>query len=61
MDKIISLGGVATRVARKFEKYPQYSIFKIDTEESKEKNYLQIESRSSPEGYENDPPKFKSF
>lgn len=61
MDKIISLGGVATRVARKFEKYPQYSIFKIDTEESKEKNYLQIESHSSPEEYENDPPKFKSF
>jgi len=61
VDKIISLGGVATRIARKFEKYPEYSILKIDTEDSKEKNYLRIEVRSSPEEYENDPPKFKNF
>ena len=61
MEIVIGLGGVGCRIAREFERYIEYKVYKIDSEESTEENYLQISHYDSPEGYEKYPPKVKTF
>jgi hypothetical protein len=61
METVIALGTVACNVARKFEKYTEYSVYKIDHEDSKEKKYLKIEKYGNPEEYEKSVPNVKQF
>ena len=61
METIIALGTVSCNVARKFEKYEEYTTYKIDHEESKEKNYLKVEKFDNPEEYEKNGPNVKNF
>ena len=61
MDTVIGLGGIGCRIASRFESYPQYKVYKIDTLESSEKNYFRIEKKGRPEDYEANSPKVKTF
>lgn len=61
METIVALGGVGCKIAREFEKFEQYKVYKIDTEDSDEKRYLKVVKKTTPEEYENHPPKVKTF
>jgi len=54
MDTVIGLGKAGCAIADKFAEYPQYKIFKIDSEglNSKSKNCHLIKKRGNPEEYE---------
>jgi len=54
MDKIIGIGGTGCAIAEMFKKYPQYEIFKIDTDVNGENTY-RIPQLNSPEEYEKYP------
>jgi len=71
---IIGLGQAGCNIADMFSKYPEYKIFKIDTEvrndfdfaeqygESEEKKKIfEIKPQSSPEEYEKNTPSMKTF
>jgi hypothetical protein len=61
MDTIIGLGKAGCNIARAFEKYPQYNVFKINTEHSNEKNYYRLEEQDRPEKYEENCPDLTYF
>ena len=61
METIIGIGKVGCNIARKFEKYPQYKVYKVGSEESKEKRYLKLPVYESQEEYEANPPKVGNF
>lgn len=61
METVVALGSVACNIARKFENYDEYEVYKIDHEDSKEDNYLKISDFEDPEQYEKSPPTFKNF
>ena len=61
MDSIIGLGRAGCNVAREFEKYPQYSVYKLDTNKSDEKNYFNIEKQENIENYEKNCPDLSDF
>ena len=54
MDTIVGLGKAGCAIADKFAEYPQYKIFKIDSEglDSKNKNCHLIKRQDTPEEYE---------
>lgn len=52
MDKIIGLGKAGCNIARGFEKYPQYDVYKIDKKPSDEVNYYQYPEYQDPELYD---------
>ena len=54
MDTIVGLGKAGCAIAEKFAKYPQYKVFKIDSEglDSKNKNNYVLTKQNSPEEYE---------
>ena len=63
MDTIIGLGKAGCAIADKFAEYPQYKIFKIDSEalDSKSKNCHLIKRRHTPEEYEKTIRTMKTF
>ena len=63
MDTVIGLGKAGCAIADKFAEYPQYKIFKIDSEglNSKNKNCHLIKRRDSPEQYEKAIRSMKTF
>jgi hypothetical protein len=61
METIVGIGKAGCNIARKFEKYPQYRVYKVGTEETKEKKYLKLPEYNSPEEYEGNPPKTGNF
>ena len=63
MDTIVGLGKAGCAIADKFSKYPQYKIFKIDSEglDKDEKRSHLLKRRSHPEQYEDDAPQLKTF
>jgi hypothetical protein len=52
MDKIIGLGKAGCNIARGFEKYPQYDVYKIDKKPSDEMNYYRYPDYQDPELYD---------
>ena len=54
MDTIVGLGKAGCAIADKFAQYPQYKVFKIDSEglDSKSKNNYVLTKQGSPEDYE---------
>tara|TARA_R100000458_G_C8216281_1_gene202139 strand:- start:65 stop:910 length:846 start_codon:yes stop_codon:yes gene_type:complete len=52
VETIIGLGNAGCQIADKFAAYPQYTTYKINSEKSKESNYLYITPRDSHEEYE---------
>ena len=52
MDKILGLGTAGCNIASCFEKYPQYTVRKIDCEKKQEDNYISILEQESAEYYE---------
>jgi hypothetical protein len=61
MDTIIGLGKAGCNIARKFEKYSQYEIFKLDTSFFDENNYYRLEKHQKPEDYEANCPDLTYF
>jgi|TARA_R100000664_G_scaffold12651_1_gene20336 hypothetical protein len=53
METIIGLGDAGCAVADCFKSYPQYEVYKINSEKKKEPNYLYITPQKSHEDYEN--------
>jgi hypothetical protein len=64
MDKIIGIGGTGCAIAEKFRAFPQYEIFKIDTD-LKGENCYSVPRLNTPEDYERYnydlPEKFKNI
>jgi len=52
MYTVIGMGGVGCRVAKCFEKYPQYNIVCVDDEKTGQKDEIVIKKQSTPEAYE---------
>jgi len=63
MDTVIGLGKAGCAIADKFAQYPQYKVFKIDSEglDSKGKNNYVIAKQDSPEDYETSVRSMKTF
>ena len=63
MDTIVGLGKAGCAIAEKFTKYPQYKVFKIDSEglDSKNKNNYVLTKQNSPEEYEKATRSMKTF
>ena len=49
---IIGLGQCGCNIAEKFEQYPQYKTFYINTEESGSKNFFLLDKQESHQEYE---------
>jgi hypothetical protein len=63
MDTIIGLGKAGCAIAEKFAQYPQYKIFKIDSEnldKSDKRSHL-LKRQNHPEKYEKNTPSLKTF
>jgi hypothetical protein len=58
---VVGLGSAGCSIAKEFEKYPQYDVYKIDKEGEKAPNFYKIKAHERPEHYEANPPKMKSF
>jgi hypothetical protein len=63
MDTVIGLGKAGCAIADKFAEYPQYKIFKIDSEglDPKRKNCHLLKKQDSPEKYEKATRTMKTF
>ena len=63
MDTIVGLGKAGCAIADKFAEYPQYKIYKIDSEglDAKEKNCFLVKSHDHPEKYEESVRSMKAF
>tara|TARA_Y100001963_G_scaffold79226_1_gene109952 strand:- start:872 stop:1708 length:837 start_codon:yes stop_codon:yes gene_type:complete len=63
MDTVIGLGKAGCAIADKFAQYPQYKIFKIDSEglDSKRRNCHLLKKQDSPEKYEKAVRSMKTF
>ena len=63
MDTIVGLGKAGCAIADKFAQYPQYKVFKIDSEglDSKSKNNYVLTKQGSPEDYETSVRSMKTF
>jgi hypothetical protein len=63
MDTVIGLGKAGCAIADKFSQYPQYKIFKIDSEDIAEntKGEKLLKRKSSPEQYETSVPSMRTF
>ena len=63
MDTVIGLGKAGCAIADKFSQYPQYKIFKIDSEDIAENSNSEklLKRKTSPEQYETNTPSVKAF
>ena len=63
MDTIIGLGKAGCAIADKFAQYPQYKVFKIDSEgvNKNDKDAYLLTKQASPEKYEEHIPSLKTF
>ena len=63
MDTIVGLGRAGCAIADKFSSYPQYKVFKIDSEgiEKKSKNCYLLPRHGDPEEYEKSVRSMKTF
>ena len=63
MDTIIGLGKAGCAIADKFAQHPQYTIFKIDSEDvdTNEKRTYLLKRYNHPEKYEQNIPSLKTF
>jgi hypothetical protein len=57
---IVGLGTAACNIVEAFSKYPQYTLYKIDTE-PREGNFFPIEAKSTPEEAESTVPDMTDF
>lgn len=60
MENIIGLGSAGCNLAEEFSKYPQYNIYKIDTNISGD-NCFSLNKKQTPEEYERSVPDLKNF
>jgi len=58
---IIGLGQCGCNIAEKFEQYPQYKTFYINTEESGSKNFFLLDKQESHQEYEANCPDLSDF
>jgi len=58
---IIGLGNCGCNIAEEFTRYPQYSVFCIDTEPRQSENFYLLPRKDSPEEYEKDCPDLTNF
>jgi hypothetical protein len=52
MMNIVGLGGAGSAIAKQFEKYPQYSVYYVDSGIKKTKNTFPITERNTHEEYD---------
>jgi len=60
MDTVIGLGGAGCRIAEKFKKFPQYSVYKIDAGINGE-NCFSMRREQFPDSYEKNCPDMSHF
>ena len=60
MDVVIGLGSAGCKIADEFSKFPQYDVYKIDTNVSGE-NCFSLKQKNSPEEYERSVPDLTEF
>ena len=58
---IVALGNGGIRIAKMFEKYEQYEVYKIGTNEQDSERSRKMPTFSNPEDYENKCPDFSDF
>jgi len=58
---ILGIGQAGYNLCKLFERYPEYSVYKIDSENKKEKHYLRVPKHNTMEEYENNIPNVKRF
>tara|TARA_Y100000593_G_scaffold93912_1_gene190586 strand:- start:35 stop:862 length:828 start_codon:yes stop_codon:yes gene_type:complete len=61
MYSIIGLGNCGCNIAKKFEYFPQYTVYYIDTEQRLENNFGKMPKQDQPEKYEEGCPDFSSL
>ena len=61
METIIGLGKAGCNIAEKFSQFPQYKIYKIDSEHRDGHKFKKIESREDHEEYEVNCPPLDDF
>jgi hypothetical protein len=61
MDKIIGLGKAGCNIARAFERYTQYDVYKLDHRHSSEMNYYVYPKHDNPEAYDDEFPDLEYF
>lgn len=63
MDKIVGLGSAGCSIVSEFQKYPQYTGYKIDVDLQglKKDGIYAVEPQPSPEAYESSCPSVKNF
>jgi len=60
MDTVVGLGSAGCNIAELFKKYPQYSVYKIDTDVEGE-NCYEVPEQNTPEDYERRLPDMGNF
>tara|TARA_R110000824_G_scaffold5670_10_gene26135 strand:+ start:9241 stop:10083 length:843 start_codon:yes stop_codon:yes gene_type:complete len=61
METIIGLGSAGCNIAEKFMQYPQYDVYRIDTDQRKGPKFKKIPERANHEEYEAKLPSLKTF
>jgi len=61
METIIGLGSAGCNIAEKFMQYPQYDVYRIDSEKRKGSKFKKIPERETHEEYEAKFPSLKTF
>jgi len=61
METVIGLGQAGCKIAEQFAKYPQYDVYRIDSEKRQGNKFKHIKECDSHEEYENKCPSFKRF
>jgi hypothetical protein len=57
----LGIGNAGYTISKYFEKYPQYKVYKIDTQERKEKNYYKLPKQKNIVEYEINTPNLFNF
>jgi len=61
METIIGLGSAGCNIAEKFMQYPQYDVYRIDSEKRKGPKFKKLVERETHEEYEQKCPSLKAF
>jgi|TARA_R100000008_G_C3582729_1_gene169745 hypothetical protein len=61
MENIVGLGTAGCNIAEKFMRYPQYTVYRIDTDERSGEDVFLLPEQESHEMYEKNCPDFKQF
>ena len=61
METVIGLGSAGCKIAEQLAEYPQYTVYRIDSEKRSGAKFKQLKKAGSHEEYEKKCPSFKRF